>query len=50
MKGDLTDVTAAAQVFLSCVKMTGQSFGPGHIIAVLRGSQSKKVVAGDTTA
>jgi ATP-dependent DNA helicase RecQ len=45
MKGDLTDVTAAAQVFLSCVKMTGQSFGLGHVIAVLRGSQAKKVVA-----
>jgi ATP-dependent DNA helicase RecQ len=45
VKGDLTDATAAAQLFLSCVKMTGQSFGPGHIIAVLRGSRAKKVVA-----
>jgi len=44
-EGEVTDVTAAAQAFLSCVKMTGQSFGPGHIIAVLRGSRAKKVVA-----
>jgi ATP-dependent DNA helicase RecQ len=40
-----TDVTAAAQQFLSCVKLTGQGFGPPHIIAVLRGSRAKRVVA-----
>jgi len=34
-----------AQKFLSCVKLTGQSFGPAHIIAVLRGSRAKKVLA-----
>jgi len=45
VKGEVTDVTAAAQVFLSCVKLTGQSFGLAHIIAVLRGSRAKKVVA-----
>jgi superfamily II DNA helicase RecQ len=45
VKGDLTDATAAAQEFLSCVKLTGQSFGPAHIIAVLRGSRAKKVLA-----
>jgi ATP-dependent DNA helicase RecQ len=45
VKGDLTDATTAAQVFLSCVKLTGQSFGLAHIIAVLRGSRAKKVVA-----
>jgi ATP-dependent DNA helicase RecQ len=45
VKGDLTDATAAAQEFLSCVKMTGQSFGPGHIITVLCGSRAEKVLA-----
>lgn len=45
VKGDLTDATDAAQKFLSCVKLTGQSFGPPHIIAVLRGSRAEKVLA-----
>ncbi len=45
VKGDLTDATAAAQQFLSCVKLTGQSFGAAHIIAVLRGSRAEKVLA-----
>ena len=40
VKGDLADVTAAAQMFLSCVKLTGQSFGAAHTIAVLRGSRA----------
>ena len=35
VKGEMTDATAAAQKFLSCVKLTGQSFGPAHIIARL---------------
>ena len=37
---DLIDATAAAQQFLACVKLTGQSFGAAHIIAVLRGSRA----------
>ncbi len=41
---DLHDVTVAAQKFLSCVKRTGERFGAGHIIDVLRGSQAKKVL------
>jgi ATP-dependent DNA helicase RecQ len=41
----MTDATAGAQAFLSCVRLTGQSFGPAHIIAVLRGSRTKKVLA-----
>jgi superfamily II DNA helicase RecQ len=45
VKGEMSDVTAAAQMFLSCVKLTGQSFGPAHIIAVLRGSRAKRVLA-----
>jgi len=44
-KGELADATDAAQTFLSCVRLTGQSFGPAHIIAVLRGSRAKKVLA-----
>jgi ATP-dependent DNA helicase RecQ len=41
---DLTDITVAAQKFLSCVKRTGERFGAGHIIDILRGSKAKKVV------
>ncbi|MBN2104258.1 DNA helicase RecQ [bacterium] len=39
----LEDITAQAQMFLSCVKRTGESFGAGHIIDILRGSECKKV-------
>ena len=42
-KKDLADVTIPAQMFLSCVKRTGELFGAGHVIDVLRGSQSQKV-------
>ncbi|MDZ7700201.1 MAG: RecQ family ATP-dependent DNA helicase [Deltaproteobacteria bacterium] len=41
---DLTDITISAQKFLSCVKRTGERFGAGHIIDVLRGSQAKRVM------
>jgi len=41
---DLTDITIPAQKFLSCVKRTGERFGAGHIIDVLRGSKAKKVL------
>jgi len=41
---DLTDITVSAQKFLSCVKRTGERFGAGHIIDVLRGSRAKKVI------
>ena len=43
--GETADVTAAAQKFLSCVQMTGEMFGPAHIIAVLRGSKAERVLA-----
>jgi ATP-dependent DNA helicase RecQ len=39
------DATREAQMFLSCVKRTGGSFGRAHIAAVLRGSRDKRVVA-----
>lgn len=38
-----TDITIAAQKFLSCVKRSGEKFGAGHVIDILRGSQSQKV-------
>ena len=41
---DLADITIPAQMFLSCVKRTGERFGAGHIVDVLRGSKSQKVL------
>ncbi|MCK9197548.1 MAG: DNA helicase RecQ [Syntrophales bacterium] len=41
---DLVDLTIPAQMFLSCVKRAGEYFGAGHIIDVLRGSNSQKVL------
>ena len=41
---DLEDITIAAQKFVSCAKRTGERFGAGHIIDVLRGSKAKKVL------
>ena len=42
-KKELVEITVPAQMFLSCVKRTGELFGAGHVIDVLRGSQSQKV-------
>ncbi len=41
---NLIDLTIPAQKFLSCVSRTGQKFGANHLIDVLRGSQSEKVL------
>ncbi|MCF8069862.1 MAG: DNA helicase RecQ [Desulfobacterales bacterium] len=41
---ELTDISTHAQKFLSCVKRTGEIFGAGHIIDVLRGSEAKKIL------
>ena len=41
---ELEDITIPAQKFLSCVKRTGERFGAGHVVAVLRGSKSQKVL------
>lgn len=38
------DLTVPAQKFLSCVKRTGEIFGANHVIDVLRGSKSAKVL------
>lgn len=43
-KKDTEDVTIYAQKFLSCMKRTGELFGASHIIDVLRGSKSQKVL------
>jgi ATP-dependent DNA helicase RecQ len=41
---ELVDLTIPAQKFLSCVKRTGEKFGSGHLIDVLRASKAKKVL------
>ncbi|HEX3033914.1 MAG TPA: RecQ family ATP-dependent DNA helicase, partial [Thermodesulfobacteriota bacterium] len=41
---ELVDITVPAQMFLSCVKRTGEMFGMNHIINILQGSQSQKVL------
>ncbi|HEX3033917.1 MAG TPA: RecQ family ATP-dependent DNA helicase, partial [Thermodesulfobacteriota bacterium] len=41
---ELVDITVPAQIFLSCVKRTGEMFGMNHIINVLQGSQSQRVL------
>jgi ATP-dependent DNA helicase RecQ len=38
------DATEAAQMALSCVYRTGQRFGAGHVIDVLRGQKNDKVL------
>lgn len=42
---ETVDISIAAQKFLSCVKRTGEMFGPAHIIKVLHGSRAKKVLS-----
>lgn len=41
---NLVDVTIEAQKFLSCVIRTGEIYGAMHIVDVLRGSKSQKVI------
>lgn len=41
---ELDDITIPAQKFLSCVKRTGERFGAGHVVDVLRGSKNQKVL------
>lgn len=40
-----TDITIPAQKFLSCVKRTGECFDAAHVIDVLLGSTSEKVLS-----
>jgi ATP-dependent DNA helicase RecQ len=39
------DATEAVQMALSCVYRTGQRFGAGHVIDVLRGGNSEKILS-----
>lgn len=39
-----SDLTVPAQKFLSCVHRTGQRFGAGYVVDVLRGSNAEKVL------
>ncbi len=41
---DEVDYTVAAQMFLSCVKRTGERFGGAYVIDVLRGSTAERIV------
>ncbi len=41
---ELADLTIPAQKFLACVKRTGEIFGVAHIIDVLRGSRTQRVI------
>ena len=40
---NLEDITRPMQMFLSCVKRTGERFGAQHMVDVLRGSEAIKV-------
>jgi ATP-dependent DNA helicase RecQ len=40
----LVDYTVAAQMFLSCVKRTGERFGAAYVIDVLRGSRDERIL------
>jgi len=42
-KQALEDITVPVQKFLSCVARTGERFGAGHVIDVLRSSQAQKI-------
>lgn len=39
------DYTEPAKMLLSCAKRTGEQFGTGHLIDVLRGSRSQRVLS-----
>ena len=39
------DVTLEAQKFLSCVRRTGEQFGVGYVVDVLRGSRRREIKA-----
>jgi len=40
-----TDVTRTAQLFLTCVRQTGEVFGATHLVQILRGSRSKRITS-----
>jgi ATP-dependent DNA helicase RecQ len=42
-RDQVQDLSIEAQKFLSCVKRTGERFGAGHVIDVLRGAETKRI-------
>ncbi|MFV1883821.1 MAG: RQC domain-containing protein [Balneola sp.] len=41
---DVEDMTIQAQKFMSCMIKSGETFGAGHVIDILRGSKNQKVL------
>ncbi len=41
---ELVDITLPARKLLSCIYRTGERFGAGHVVDVLRGSSAQKVL------
>lgn len=41
---DVEDLTIQAQKFMSCMIKSGEQFGAGHVIDILRGSKNQKVL------
>ncbi|MCK5879253.1 MAG: DNA helicase RecQ [Holophagae bacterium] len=41
---EMRDLTVEAQKFMSCIWRTGQMFGMGYIVNVLRGSTDKRII------
>ncbi len=41
---DVEDMTIQAQKFMSCMIRSGEQFGAGHVIDILRGSKAQKVL------
>jgi len=44
MPPEQEDFTIPAQMLLACVKRTGERFGAAHVIGVLRGSRSERIL------
>jgi ATP-dependent DNA helicase RecQ len=43
-KADQMDATEPARKFLSCIAQSGELFGINHVVNILRGSRSKKIM------
>ena len=41
---EFTDITIPARKFLSCILRTGERFGAHHVISVLRGARTEKIL------
>jgi ATP-dependent DNA helicase RecQ len=40
----LSDLTIPAQKFMSCIKRSGEIFGPDHLIDILKGARTQKIL------